>query len=242
MRWSLGVRGTPGVRRRQARAGAPGPCRRAAVAARSPATMRRDGQRPAEDSRRGRCLRAAGAGASGAGPGPGQGRDRFRGRVRPAREAGERCGSPVRAASRGRAGPRRSRPAGRAAVGRWPGSLARQRSISGRTSAGHAIQARLAVDHAVDQRGGRPAAERPLARGGEGEDRAQAEDVAGRADLAAFGLLRRHEAGRADHQSGTRQRAGLGRSTEMPKSITRGPSWANSTFDGFRSRCTTPAA
>ena len=29
---------------------------------------------------------------------------------------------------------------------------------------------------------------------------------------------------------------------EMPKSITRGPSSASSTFDGFRSRCTTPAA
>jgi hypothetical protein len=29
---------------------------------------------------------------------------------------------------------------------------------------------------------------------------------------------------------------------EIPKSITRGPSAASSTFDGFRSRCTTPAA
>jgi hypothetical protein len=29
---------------------------------------------------------------------------------------------------------------------------------------------------------------------------------------------------------------------EIPKSITRGPSSASSTFDGFRSRCTTPAA
>ena len=29
---------------------------------------------------------------------------------------------------------------------------------------------------------------------------------------------------------------------EMPKSMTRGPSSASSTFDGFRSRCTTPAA
>ncbi|CAM5244535.1 hypothetical protein SGLAM104S_05633 [Streptomyces glaucescens] len=28
----------------------------------------------------------------------------------------------------------------------------------------------------------------------------------------------------------------------MPKSITRGPSAASSTFDGFRSRCTTPAS
>jgi len=29
---------------------------------------------------------------------------------------------------------------------------------------------------------------------------------------------------------------------EMPKSITRGPSWDSSTFEGFRSQCTTPAA
>jgi len=29
---------------------------------------------------------------------------------------------------------------------------------------------------------------------------------------------------------------------EMPKSITRGPSPATSTFDGLRSRCTRPAA
>ena len=28
----------------------------------------------------------------------------------------------------------------------------------------------------------------------------------------------------------------------IPKSITRGPSWASSTLDGLRSRCTTPAA
>ncbi|MCW2891759.1 MAG: hypothetical protein JWO75_1248 [Actinomycetia bacterium] len=28
----------------------------------------------------------------------------------------------------------------------------------------------------------------------------------------------------------------------MPKSMTRGPSGASSTFDGFRSRCTMPAA
>jgi hypothetical protein len=30
--------------------------------------------------------------------------------------------------------------------------------------------------------------------------------------------------------------------SEMPKSITRGPSAASSTLDGLRSRCTTPAA
>jgi len=30
--------------------------------------------------------------------------------------------------------------------------------------------------------------------------------------------------------------------SEIPKSMTRGPSSASSTFEGFKSRCTTPAA
>ena len=30
--------------------------------------------------------------------------------------------------------------------------------------------------------------------------------------------------------------------SEIPKSMTRGPSSASSTFEGFRSRCTTPAS
>ncbi len=33
----------------------------------------------------------------------------------------------------------------------------------------------------------------------------------------------------------------LSAATEMPKSMTRGPSEASSTFDGLRSRCTIPA-
>src|SRR6185437_7164068 len=49
------------------------------------------------------------------------------------------------------------------------------------------------------------AAERSLAPRGVDEHAGQAEDVAGRADGEAFGLLRRHEPGRADHEAGTGQ-------------------------------------
>ncbi len=76
---------------------------------------------------------------------------------------------------------------------------------------GYAVQVHLAVDRAVGQRGSRSAAERRFARGREGENGAQAEDVAGGTDLPAFDLLGGHVAGRAYEQSGTRQRAGLGR-------------------------------
>jgi hypothetical protein len=51
------------------------------------------------------------------------------------------------------------------------------------------VKVRRVEYHAVDQRGGGPGAERPFAGGGEGEDRAQAEDVAGRPDFSAFGLF-----------------------------------------------------
>ncbi len=54
---------------------------------------------------------------------------------------------------------------------------------------GQVSEVRRAVDHAVYQRGGGSGAERPLAGGGEGEDRTEAEDVAGRSNLAAFGLF-----------------------------------------------------
>ena len=93
------------------------------------------------------------------------------------------------------------------------------------------VQVRRAVDHAVNQCVGRPAAERPLALGGEDEDRAQAEHVARRPDITAFGLLGGHDPGEPGSAADL-----------IPKSTTRGPSSASSTFEGFRSRCTTPAA
>jgi hypothetical protein len=57
------------------------------------------------------------------------------------------------------------------------------------------IEAGRAIDEPVNQGSIRPGTERPLARAGEGEDRAQAEHVTGRPDDIAQDLLRRHEAG-----------------------------------------------
>ena len=74
--------------------------------------------------------------------------------------------------------------ASRPAVGRRVRSLARQRSISGRASVG-SRPGWGAMYHAVHQRRRGPGAERALARGGEGEDRPQAEDVARRPDFVS---------------------------------------------------------
>jgi hypothetical protein len=60
---------------------------------------------------------------------------------------------------------------------------------------GYAIEVRRVVDHPVHQRGGRSLAERRLPGRGEGEHRAQAEQVPGRPDVAAQDLLGRHVAG-----------------------------------------------
>jgi hypothetical protein len=65
------------------------------------------------------------------------------------------------------------------------------------------------MDHAVQQRCRCPRAERALARGGEGQDRPQAEYVGWRPDLITFGLLGGHEPGRADHQARLRQSGGF---------------------------------
>jgi hypothetical protein len=63
----------------------------------------------------------------------------------------------------------------------------------------HVPERRASVDNPVQQRGRRPGAERRPAGSREREDTAEAEDVRGRADVAASGLLGRHEAGRAHH-------------------------------------------
>ncbi len=75
---------------------------------------------------------------------------------------------------------------------------------------GHAAKVRGAVDQPVHERGVRPGTERSLACGGEGEHRAQAEQVAGRADIRAQGLFGGHEPRRADPQVGARGYARLG--------------------------------
>ena len=59
----------------------------------------------------------------------------------------------------------------------------------------HLVKAGGAVDHAVQQRRRGPGAERALARGGEGQDRPEAEDVARRPHFKACGLLGGHEPG-----------------------------------------------
>jgi hypothetical protein len=72
-----------------------------------------------------------------------------------------------------------------------------------------AIDIRLGADHPVQQRCTGRLSERPFARSGEGQDSPQAEDVAGRPDVMAFGLFRGHEPGRADHHASTGQRSSL---------------------------------
>ena len=75
----------------------------------------------------------------------------------------------------------------------------------------HSVQLGGGMNDPVDERCGRAAAERCLTACREGQHRAQAEDVARRADLAAFGLFGRHEARRADHEARPRHRGRLGR-------------------------------
>ena len=65
------------------------------------------------------------------------------------------------------------------------------------------------MDHAVQQRGRCPGAERSLARGGEGQNRPQAEYVGRHSDLITFGLFGGHKPGRADYQARLRQSGGF---------------------------------
>ena len=67
----------------------------------------------------------------------------------------------------------------------------------------HAVEPGRVVHDPVDQRGRAAAAERALAGRGEGEDRAEREDVAGRPGRSPDGLLGREEPRRADHRPRT---------------------------------------
>ena len=127
------------------------------------------------------------------------------------------------------------------AVGRWPGSLARQRSISGRTSDGTRSGPGEPWTTRYSSAAVAPVPNGPSPVAAKASTAPQAEDVARRPDFETGGLLGGHEPGRAQPQARLRQRGGFHR-PEMPKSMTRGPSSASSTFDGLRSRCTTPAA
>jgi hypothetical protein len=74
---------------------------------------------------------------------------------------------------------------------------------------GSALEISRLADHPLEHRGRLPGTERLAPGGSEGEHGAQAEHVAERPDLLARGLLRRHEAGRAHHEAGPRQRSHL---------------------------------
>ena len=131
-----------------------------------------------------------------------------------------------------------SRPA---AVGRWLGSLARQRSISGRTSAG--TRSRLGEPWTTRYSS---AAVVPVPNGP--SPVAAKTRTAPRLKMSVGGPTSRPTACSGDMNPGepiTRPAcvsAVDSTAREMPKSMTRGPSSAISTFDGLRSRCTTPAA
>ena len=128
--------------------------------------------------------------------------------------AGRGHGRPVRPP--GRLGPRLDRCLGGGHPGQQFGGGGAQARVLGQASfdqrphlGGSVLEVSRPADHALEHRGGLPGAERLASRGGEGEHRAQAEHVAERPHLLARGLLGGHEAGRADHEAGPRQRRHL---------------------------------
>jgi hypothetical protein len=128
------------------------------------------------------------------------------------------------------------------AVGRWPGSLARQRPISGRTAGG--TRSRLGVPWATRYSN---AAVVPVPNGP--SPVAANASTAPRLKMSLGGPTLFPMACSGDINPGdptTRpvwvRAVASAAAREIPKSMTRGPSSASSTLDGFRSRCTTPAA
>jgi hypothetical protein len=69
----------------------------------------------------------------------------------------------------------------------------------------HPVKVGGSVNDAIQQRRRCPRPERSLASAGEGQHRPEVEDIAGRPDFTAHGLLGRHEPRRSDHQAGLRQ-------------------------------------
>ena len=128
-----------------------------------------------------------------------------------------------------------------AAVGRPPGSLARHRSISGRTPAGAPLRSAVPPTTRSSTAAGGPVPNglRPVA--------AKA-STAPRLKTSLSGPTSWPWACSGDMKLGvptTRPARPSGVASaawEIPKSITRGPSRASSTLDGLRSPCTTPAA
>ncbi len=127
------------------------------------------------------------------------------------------------------------------AVGRSRGSAARQRSTSGRTSAGTRSRAAWPLTRRWTSVMFEPVPNGP-------SPVAAKVRTAPRLKMSLAGPTWRPSACSGDMKPGepttrpVRVSAPPSPPREMPKSITRGPSLASSTFDGFRSRCTTPAA
>ena len=127
-----------------------------------------------------------------------------------------------------------------AAVGRWPGSLARQCSITGRMSAGTAWVCGSLVTTRYSSATVDPSPNGP-------SPVAAKVSTAPRLKTSLAGPTGRPSACSGDMNPGepttipvrVSETASMDR--EIPKSISRGPSSARSTLAGFRSRCTTPA-
>jgi len=126
-------------------------------------------------------------------------------------------------------------------VGRCSGSLARHRSTSGRSSV-----ARPLVSGGVKTTRYSSMALDPLPNGP--WPVAAKVSTAPRLNTSLAGPTRRPRACSGDIKEGEPNTMPVpvsmvaSAAQEIPKSMTRGPSSASSTFDGFRSRCTMPAA
>ena len=146
-----------------------------------------------------------------------------------ASQPGSGCRAPTRPAARGPwAG----------AAGAWPGSCL----TSGRSAPGTSTQVGRAVDQPVQSAACDPVPNGP-------SPVAAKVSTAPRLKMSLAGPISAPRTCSGDMYPGEpiMQVAPVGmrsprRPAEMPKSMTRGPSSASSTLEGFRSRCTTPAA
>jgi hypothetical protein len=126
-------------------------------------------------------------------------------------------------------------------LGRWCGSLARHRSTSGRSSVGRPVVSGEAKTTRYSRvaLGAVPNGPWPVA---------AKVSSAPRLNTSLGGPTRWPRACSGDMKPGEPSTGPLpvsmlaSAACEMPKSMIRGPSSASSTFDGFRSRCTMPAA
>ncbi len=127
------------------------------------------------------------------------------------------------------------------AVGRWAGSLTRQRSISGRNAAGTPVRSGVSWTTRYSSEAVVPPPNGPW-------PVAEKASTVPRLKMSLGGPTSAPTACSGDMNPGEPIVSPVWVSVvdsaarEMPKSMTRGPSSASSTFDGLRSRCVTPAA